>query len=200
MVPWPIRNGMWLALAAAWAASPASQGIAEDAAVATVDAFAAAVRQAEIAFNTLVNVRTPFEIGTPGRNTRLPPVDSVVANNLVQGTRGPAVHRVIAPDRFTWAGNLLAGPGTTGLPGDVGWRCLGPCLERTAEGRWELRPGSPAVDAADPATPPPAEDIDGQPRPTGTAADVGCDEVSETRPICPPLSVRTTGPTWLAGR
>ena len=67
MVPWPIRNGMWLALAAAWAASPASQGIAEDAAVATVDAFAAAVRQAEIAFNTLVNVRTPFEIGTPGK-------------------------------------------------------------------------------------------------------------------------------------
>ena len=160
----------------------------------------AQVREARIAFNTLVNVREPFEIGTAGKGTRLPPVDCVIANNLVQGGKGPAVRQVLEPERLTWAGNLLAGELELGLPEGKGWRRVGACLERTADGDWQVTAASPAINAADALVPPPAEDIDGQPRPADGSAEVGCDELSDAPRRWQPLTVRDTGPAWFAER
>lgn len=66
--------------------------------------------------------------------------------------------------------NLSPGQGTIGYGNNID-----PPADPLLSGDFHLLPGSPCIDAGDPATVLP-EDIDGEPRPKGTRGDIGVDE------------------------
>jgi len=67
-------------------------------------------------------------------------------------------------------------PQTTSLPGDNNKLGVDPMLKDPAAGDYRLKPGSPAIDAADPAATT-AIDFEGTPRPQGARSDMGAFEL-----------------------
>ncbi|MFI2104222.1 polysaccharide lyase 6 family protein [Isoptericola sp. NPDC019693] len=133
------------------------------------------VHRATVVHNTFVDNTSNVEVGA---NYTYPPVDSVVADNLVVGTAGPLFQELKQPAGVTYSGNIAwpTGAATVGLavgPREI--RVADPRLERV-DGRWRLRPG-PALNTATGAYPFLVDDVDGQPR--DRRPDVGADEVSD---------------------
>src|SRR2546423_793598 len=68
------------------------------------------VKRAVITFNTLADNRSTLLIGGGGRGSAtLPPVDCVIANNLLVGASSPLVTQAIEPLNMRWEGNIAFG-------------------------------------------------------------------------------------------
>ena len=153
------------------------------------------VKNALVAFNTIVNCRVALCIGLrAGDEFPKPPEGCVIANNLLVGEKYPLIDRRADPVNFTWQGNLAHAP-ELGIAPPTGVRIVAPKLCRGPDGLWRPAPDSPAVGAAEGEFPSVTDDIDGQPR--GARKDVGCDQVSSTPALRKPLTPKEVGPDWL---
>ncbi len=151
------------------------------------------VKRATIAFNTLVDNTSSLDIGA-GKDSDnvLPPVDCVLANNLIVSSAGPLVRYTDVPVNITWEGNIAFGA-ALGLPSMPGITVTNPNIGAAApDGMRRPLAGSPVIDAATGSYPWVAADIDGQKR--DTLRDVGADEAS-TEPVqFVPLTGADVGP------
>ena len=156
------------------------------------------IRDAVIAFNTLVNNRGALEIGYDGGGFQgnwwsLPPSGLTIANNIFAGSQDTLVRLFVTPTNTRWEGNIaFAGAGGTVSRAPLeGVTEADPLLERE-DGLWRPSAKSPAVDAAAGAFRWVTEDMDGQER--GPAKDVGADERSMAKPTNRPLTPAEVGP------
>jgi hypothetical protein len=148
------------------------------------------VHRATVVHNTFVDNASSIEVGA---NYLYPPVDSLVADNLVVGAAGPLFVEHKQPAGVTYSGNVASptGAATLGIdaaPREV--RVVDPLLVRSG-GLWRLRPG-PAMNTAVGSYPFLVEDLDGQPR--DVRPDVGADEVSGAPVTRRPLERDDVGP------
>jgi poly(beta-D-mannuronate) lyase len=148
------------------------------------------VKRAVVAFNTFVDNSHTFDIGA-GKDSELslPPLDCVIANNIVQGTSSPLITLTDVPVNMTWQGNIFYGA-TLGVTQPQGITIVNPLL--SADGLWRPVASSPAVDAAVGSFPYVSIDMDGQAR-TGQF-DIGADEVSAAPVALRPLTRKDVGP------
>jgi len=149
------------------------------------------VHRATVVHNTFVDNASTIEVGA---NYLYPPVDSLVADNLVVGSAGALFVEHKQPAGVTYSGNVAhpTGAATLGIdaaPREV--RVADPLLVRSG-GLWRLRPG-PAMNTAVGTYPFLAEDLDGQPR--DVRPDVGADEVSTAPVVRQPLERSDVGPS-----
>lgn len=152
------------------------------------------VQRALIAFNTLVNCRQNLVLGYVYHEATLPPVDCILANNIVVSTNAPLVRQVTAPLRTTWLGNVMFGAGS-GLTGQqTGIVSVDPKLSRGADGLWRPAEDSPARGAAVGDFAFVTTDIEGQPRPV--RKDAGCDQAADEPMLNRPLTAADVGPAW----
>jgi hypothetical protein len=148
------------------------------------------VYRATVAFNTFVNNTSTIEIGT---NYPLPPVDTVVAYNVMTGTQGPLISENRDPVDMTYLGNIAhpTGSATVGItagPDEV--RVVDPQLIATS-GLWRLAGDSPAIGEAGEGLGVVTEDMDGHAR--TAPMDVGADEYSVEPPLRGPLTAVEVG-------
>jgi poly(beta-D-mannuronate) lyase len=152
------------------------------------------VKNAVIAFNTFVNNRHSIEIGI-GKNDELslPPINCVIANNIVFSTKGKLVKNVDEPENFKWEGNVFFGS-ELGIANPGGIEIKDPQMKKIydlfipqnfavvqnkAVGNYDFI----------------VEDIDGQKR--DQLKTVGCDETGVTKRIHLPMNKKNMGPFWL---
>jgi hypothetical protein len=152
------------------------------------------VYRATVAFNTFVDNASTIEIGT---NYPLPPVDSMVAYNLLTGTDGALIAENSYPVNMTYVGNIAhpTGSATVGItagPEEV--RVADPLLVAAA-GLWRLGGDSPAIGAAGVGLDVVTDDMDGHDR--TAPMDVGADEYSPEPPVRGPLTASQVGPDAL---
>ena len=158
------------------------------------------VKNALIAFNTIVGSTSPIVYGA-GRDSErtLPPEDVTFANNVFVSEGGAVIRDDEPTTDVTWAGNVVFG-GDLGIDPVAGVTVTDPQFETGADGLQRPGAGSPLLDAAAPlATDTTALDMDGQPREAGLY-DIGADERSDapaTRGVLRPGDPGL-GPTWLA--
>jgi len=149
------------------------------------------VYRATVVNNTFVDNASAIEIGA---NYSLAPVDSVIADNVVTGSRGKLINEVKKPVAMSYAGNIAwpTGSATVGLPvSPAAVRSVDPLL--TSDGTvHRIGPGSPAVDTGSGGHAFVTDDMDGQAR-TG-AVDAGADEQSSSTVTRTPLSAADVGP------
>jgi hypothetical protein len=151
------------------------------------------VKRATIAFNTLVDNTSSMDIGA-GKDSDniLPPVDCVMANNLIVSSAGPLVRYTDVPVNITWEGNIAFGA-TLGISSGPGIAVTNPSLGPAApDGLRRPLPGSPIIDAAAGSYPWVTGDIDGQKR--DSLRDVGADEASTDPVLFAPLTADDVGP------
>jgi poly(beta-D-mannuronate) lyase len=150
------------------------------------------VKRAVVAFNTFVNNSHNFEIGA-GKDSELslPPVDCIIANNIVQGTNAPLITLTDVPLNITWQGNIFYGT-SLGITQPEGVAIVNPQMSLSADGLWRPASSSPAVDAAVGTYPYVTIDMDGQGR-TGPF-DIGADEISAVSVVLRPLTRKDVGP------
>jgi poly(beta-D-mannuronate) lyase len=139
-----------------------------------------------VAFNTLVGTRSEI-IGVGGGKPYAP--DRITfADNIVVGTGTLA--RVHQGTNLSWQGNIAHG-GSAGMPAG-GYRAVDPRLTQGAGGLNRLRAGSPAIDTAAGSYPQVTRDMDLQTR--SGAKDVGADEFSTGGTLRQPLTSADVGP------
>ena len=120
--------------------------------------------------------------------TDMPPVDCVVANNLVQNTTGAAIADMGQGTKLE--GNII-NPVEAGMPGTMtGVTMVNPMLAKV-DGVFRLSMGSPAIDAAVGNYDYVTDDMDGHPR---NKVDVGADEVASGMITRRPLVDADVGP------
>jgi poly(beta-D-mannuronate) lyase len=153
------------------------------------------VKNALIAFNTFVNNKHNITIGV-GANAELslPPVDCIIANNIVLGTEENLINEISKPENFKWEGNILYGT-SSGIDFNDGIYFVNPELQKAPDGLWRITKHSPAVGNAKGDYPLIKLDIDGQER-KGTK-DIGCDQLSDEPVKNKPLNNTNTGPYWM---
>ena len=113
------------------------------------------VKRALVAFNTFANCQYNIVVGLAStlsgttNVTTLPPVDCIVANNIVRASTNATklVDQRIEPVNMLWQGNIMFGAGL-GIPSNSGIRELNPNLEFAPDGLWRPAPGSPALGTA----------------------------------------------------
>jgi poly(beta-D-mannuronate) lyase len=149
------------------------------------------VKRAVVAFNTFVDNRTTFNIGAKGTGCTLPPLDCVIANNVVYTTQSPIVTYSDTPLNMTWQGNIFYGA-SLGITQPSGIAISDPKLSLAADGL--LRPGttSPIIDGAIGSFPYITTDMDGQTR--VPPYDAGADEVVTGPVSIKPLTPSDVGP------
>lgn len=166
------------------------------------------VKRAYVVFNTLVDNRYSFHIGA-GKDSELslPPLDCVIANNVVWSTQSPLITYTDTPINMKYEGNIFYGA-NLGITKPDGITITDPLMTLAPDSLWRIGNSSPAVNAAVGDYPFVTVDLDGQSR-TGTF-DAGADEFSadpvtqrpikkhETGPVAVPTSVppRTTQETF----
>jgi hypothetical protein len=142
-----------------------------------------------VAFNTLANNRANVRMIRRGRG--LGANDLVFANNIIVG--GNEAVELDGPlANPTWQGNIIWD--NSGGAGDLpaaGYVEVDPQLD-AGEGRFRLRPGSPAIGKASGAFAFVGVDVEGQPR--GAAPDVGADQLSAEPAVNRPLTPADVGP------
>ncbi|MFF0267909.1 polysaccharide lyase 6 family protein [Kribbella sp. NPDC004536] len=121
----------------------------------------------------------------------VPPLDCVIADNLLVGESGDLVNMPYL-DGLSWSGNILWGGASDGnIP--AGYTRVDPKLTAGTDGIYRLGPGSAAANAAAlDHSGQVTDDLDGQPR---TAPyDVGADEYSTAAAVRRPLNAADVGP------
>ena len=160
------------------------------------------VKRVTVAFNTFVNCTNSLLLGLVGtlsgttNVTTLPPVDCIIANNLVLQPAGKIVDQRITPENLLWEANILFGT-TLGITTNGGTLRVDPQLA-VVDGLWRPSSNSPALGAALGNYPFVTEDFEGQARPA--LKDIGCDQSSLTAPLYPPLASTNVGPLWMRER
>ncbi|MFE7404570.1 polysaccharide lyase 6 family protein [Isoptericola sp. NPDC057559] len=149
------------------------------------------VHRATVVHNTFVDNTSSIEVGA---NYTYPPVDSVVADNLVVGTAGPLFAELKQPAGITYAGNIAwpTGSATVGITATAAQVRVANPLLVSSGGLRRLSTGSPAVDAATGTYSFLSDDVDGQAR--DSRPDVGADELSAAAVTRHPLTTADVGP------
>jgi poly(beta-D-mannuronate) lyase len=151
------------------------------------------VKRAIVAFNTLVNCMYSFNIGAGNSGTQnMPPIDCVVANNLVYSTHSPMITYNDTPVTMTYQGNIFYGA-TLGITKPSGITTVDPKLKLGIGGLY--RPDSltsPALNAAVGTYSYVTMDMDGQQR-LGSK-DIGADEFTSGSITSRPLTASDVGP------
>ncbi len=152
------------------------------------------VKRALIVFNTLVDNRYSFNIGA-GKDAELslPPIDCVIANNLVRSTQSPLITYTDTPVNMKYEGNIFYGA-SLGITQPSGIKIANPALVygTGTDSLWRITGTSIAIDSAIGSYPFVTVDMDGQLR---TAPfDVGADEYSTLSILRKPLKRSDVGP------
>jgi poly(beta-D-mannuronate) lyase len=151
------------------------------------------VKRAVVVFNTLVNCRYSFLIGAGYSSSQnMPPIDCVIANNLVYSTSSPLITYDDTPVNLIYEGNIFYGA-SLGITKPVGITIVDPKMTLISGGFW--RPESttsPVLNASIGDFPFDTLDVDGQPR-TGIK-DIGADEISSAPIKLKPLTSLNVGP------
>jgi len=153
------------------------------------------VKRAQVLFNTVVNCYQPLVIGAGADEERtLPPLDCIIANNVVQSTYyQPIVTFEAQPINLTWLGNVFFGR-EIGVENEPGITVADPLLTLTADGLFRPQAGSPLIGAAQDTFAFVTFDMDGQPR--TWPKDVGADQKSAEAKSVYPLRPGDVGPDW----
>lgn len=153
------------------------------------------VKRALIAFNTIVDCKTPLVIGlSAGETNSLPPLDCTIANNVIVGNTAPIITQAAEPVNMTWQGNVVFGA-DLGIAQPAGITVADPKLTLGEDGLWRPGPDSPLTGAAQGSFPAVTQDIDGHER--AGRLDVGCDQRSDAPVQHRPLKPSEVGPDWL---
>lgn len=153
------------------------------------------VKRAKVVFNTLVGNRYSFHIGA-GKDSELslPPLDCVIANNLVWSTKEPLITYTDTPLNMLYEGNIFYGA-SLGITKPAGITIANPLMFREADSLWRTGLNSPTVNAAVGSYPFVITDMEGQSR---TAPfDIGADEVSAAPATHRPIRKSEVGPLAL---
>jgi len=156
------------------------------------------VKRALVAFNTFIGCRENFVIGLENSSgtATLPPLDCVIANNIVEGNDSPLIEYVTDPINMTYEGDIFFGA-SLGISQPAGITIVDPQLQLAADSlQRPASPGSPALNAAVGSYPAVLDDMDGDARVARTQ-DIGADEVSVTEPVRRPLTATDVGPRWM---
>lgn len=152
------------------------------------------VKDVVVAFNTFVNNRHNFVIGE-GKSDELslPPINSVIANNIVYSTKGTLNRELEKPIGFNWYGNIYYGS-DLGMEIPVGFNKLDPQLHKTDH---LFRPDYKMAHQlkTDRSFEFIVDDIDGQKR-QGIQT-IGCDQFSIEKINRFPMNSKNTGPNWM---
>jgi poly(beta-D-mannuronate) lyase len=140
-----------------------------------------------VAFNTLVSGGSG--VITVGNGKRYAPDRITFANNILVGTGTLA--RISQGTNLTWQGNIVHG-GSAGMPSG-GYRAVNPQLTTGTGGLYRLSASSPAIDTAAGSYPQVTLDMDSEQR--STAKDVGADEYSMSGTQRRPLTTADVGPS-----
>ena len=152
------------------------------------------VKNAVVAFNTIVNNKYSIEIGSGKSSTQnMPPLNCVIADNIVQSNHSPIINYVDQPDSMTYEGNIMYGA-SLGITNPVGIKLIDPMLHLADDSLWRPGSGSPAIDSASGYFPFVINDFDGQPR--DSIKDIGCDQHSSAPVIIHPLKPADAGIDW----
>jgi poly(beta-D-mannuronate) lyase len=150
------------------------------------------VKRAKVLFNTLVDDRLTFNIGAGHDSSlTLPPLDCIIANNVIFGTSGPFFTMNDTPINMTYEGNIYYSA-TLGIA-TSGFTRIDPRLSTVgSDGLRRLSDTSPAINAASGSYPVVTTDMDGQER--DAQADAGADEYSTGPVLRRPLTMADVGP------
>ncbi len=157
------------------------------------------VKRAQVLFNTFVRCSNSIVLGLTGtlsgsaEVTTLPPVDCVIANNIILSEGSKIIDKRIDPVNMLWQSNILFGGSLAGFTN--GNFQVDPQLALGSDGLWRPDGTSPARGTAGGTYSFVTADFEGQPR-TG-AKDVGADQASSATALYAPLSSVDVGPTWL---
>lgn len=156
------------------------------------------IRDAVIAFNTLVNNTSGIEIGYDGGGFQnnwwfYPPRGLMIANNIIVGSRDTLIRIFTQPEESRWSGNIVHATGRA-VPWAAsveGVEIKDARLERR-DGWYRPALGSPALGASVELPVPVACDIEGQPRPA--RSDIGADHRSTAAVRYRILTAKDVGP------
>ncbi len=152
------------------------------------------VKYAVVAFNTLINNKRSFTFGAGSSSQQsMPPINCIVANNLVETKYSPMITYEDTPDSLTWEGNIFYGA-SLGIAEPNGIKLIDPKLNTSVDSLWKLTKDSPAVDSALGSFPEITTDFDGQTR--GSLKDIGSDEYSDSTITHTPAGPEDAGPDW----
>jgi poly(beta-D-mannuronate) lyase len=144
-----------------------------------------------IAFNTIEDCASAFQIGTSGRPVA--PKNVRVAYNLVQATGNILQYDNAASD-VKYVGNIMYGGNLGGArPGIDGNK---PALLTDNLGRLVADPAHLPMPVDASAFPQAAKDLNGTPR--GATPNVGAIQAPNVKPLYP-LSAKDVGPAWMGG-
>ncbi|MFA7289341.1 MAG: chondroitinase-B domain-containing protein [Melioribacteraceae bacterium] len=153
------------------------------------------VDSAIVAFNTIVNCKISFLIGSKKEadpKQDLTPKNSTFANNAVLS--GSQVFYISTPpENFFYEGNIIKGD-SLGIDKPDGINLVDPKLALANDGLWRPENNSPLISAAIGNYDFVINDIDGQNR--TIPYDIGADEVSSDAIINIPMNQSNTGPNW----
>lgn len=152
------------------------------------------VKRAVVAFNTIVDNTADISIGVVADKTAtLPPIDCIIANNIITCSSSPLVTVTTTPLNMTWKGNMFYGAssGFTTLP-DSNYIADPKLLATDETGVRHISSASPAVDAALGTYDFVISDMDGQLR--DIKKDIGADEYSLAGRTIVPMKLSDVGP------
>lgn len=152
------------------------------------------VKRAVIAFNTLVNNHYSLNLGG-GKDTDniLPPLDCIIANNVVQSTYAPLITQTDSTINTTWQSNIFYGATLGMSPVPSGISITDPKLGAVGlDSLRHLTAASPAINAALGTYGMVTYDLDGQLR--DSQKDIGSDEYSPDPFTLRPLTISDVGP------
>ena len=153
------------------------------------------VKDLKVIHNTFVNNHQNVLVGY-GRGKHgaiLPPIQTIFANNIIQGKISPFLQLDEAQAQIKYEGNIVYGA-KTGVSSMKGLFAVDPKLMRDKLGLYRPQKDSPAKGEAKGSYPKITHDLDGHKR-LGQS-DVGADQMS-TDPITRrPLSMKDVGPAW----
>ena len=150
------------------------------------------VKRAIVAFNTFVDNLYPINIGG-GRDSELslPPLDCVIANNVVSSTRSSLVTLTDMPINMTWQGNIFFGA-SLGMSQPQGITMVNPQMAVSTDGLWRPAASSPVLNTSTGSFPYVTVDMDGQQR--DGQPDAGADEIAAMAGTRRPLTRKDVGP------
>ncbi len=149
------------------------------------------VKNAEVVHNTIVSCKQAFAFGV-GKNDELslPPLNCIVANNIVDKTNGAPISYIDNPINLSYTKNYIFSELNIE---DEGLINEDPGLS-FEEGLWRPERSSVVVNASVGSYSYLNEDIDGQKR--DDIADIGCDELSQSEILNKPLKKEDVGAMW----